>query len=41
MGIRFITLRRRSQKMLEQIYQAPVSAWRRVVLEGVTRAYRL
>ena len=39
-GIRFITLRRRSQKMVEQIYQTPVSAWRRVVLEGVTRAYR-
>jgi len=40
MGIRFITLRRRSQKMVEQIYQTPVSAWRRVVLEGVTRGYR-
>ena len=40
MGIRFITLRRRSQKMLEQIYQTPASAWRRVELEGVTRAYR-
>ena len=40
MGIRFITLRRRSQKMLEQIYQTPLSAWRRVKLEGVTRSYR-
>ena len=40
MGIRFITLRRRSQKMLEQIYQTAVSAWRRVELEGVTRSYR-
>lgn len=40
MGIRFITLRRRSKKMVEQIYQSPVSAWRRVELEGVTRAYR-
>ena len=40
MGIRFITLRRRSQKMLEQIYQTPLSAWRRVELEGVTRSYR-
>lgn len=40
MGIRFITLRRRSRKMVEQIHQTPVSAWRRVELEGVTRAYR-
>ena len=40
MGIRFITLRTRSQKMLEQIYQTPVSAWRRVELQGVTRSYR-
>ncbi len=40
MGIRFITLRTRSQKMLEQIYQTPVSAWRRIELKGVTRAYR-
>ncbi len=40
MDIRFITLRTRSQKMLEQIYQTPVSAWRRVELKGVTRAYR-
>ena len=38
--IRFITLRTRSQKMLEQIYQTPVSAWTRVELKGVTRAYR-
>jgi hypothetical protein len=40
MDIRFITLRTRSQKMLEQIYQTPVSAWRRIELRGVTRAYR-
>ena len=40
MDIRFITLRRRSKKMLEHIYQTPVSAWRRVELKGVTRAYR-
>lgn len=40
MDIRFITLRTRSQKMLEQIYQTPISAWRRVELRGVTRAYR-
>ncbi len=40
MGIHFITLRRRSEKMLHSIHQAPVSAWRRVELEGVTRLYR-
>jgi len=40
MDIRFITLRTRSKKMLEQIYQTPVSAWRRIELKGVTRAYR-
>jgi hypothetical protein len=40
MGIRFITLRARSRKMLEQIYQTPLSAWRRIELEGVSRTYR-
>jgi len=40
MGIHFITLRRRSKKMLQRIHQAPVSAWRRVELKGVTRLYR-
>jgi len=39
-GIKFITLRRRSRKMLEQIHTEPLSAWRRVQLERVTRAYR-
>jgi len=40
MGVRFITLRRRSKKMLESIHQVPLSAWRRIKLEGVSRAYR-
>lgn len=40
MGIQFITLRRRSQKMLQQIYQMPDSAWKRIELEGVSRVYR-
>jgi hypothetical protein len=40
MDIAFITLRRRSTKMLQQIYQEPVSAWRRVELQGVSRAYK-
>jgi transposase len=39
-GIRFITLRRRSPKMLQEIAAAPRSAWRRIELEGVSRAYR-
>src|SRR4029453_6399033 len=39
-GIDFITLRRRSQKMLATIRQLPASAWRRVDLQNVARAYR-
>lgn len=40
MGISFITLRRRSKKMLQQIRAQPLSVWRRVELERVSRAYR-
>jgi hypothetical protein len=40
MGIAFITLRRRSQKLLEEIFSHPASAWRRIELTGVSRAYR-
>src|SRR5207237_311302 len=39
-GIQFITLRRRSQKLLAAIARTPHSAWRRVELENVSRAYR-
>jgi len=39
-GIAFITLRRRSRKMLWQIHQVPPSTWRRIELENVARAYR-
>jgi hypothetical protein len=39
-GICFITLRRRSQKMLHQIYSQPESAWRRISLPALTRIYR-
>ena len=39
-GICFITLRRRSQKMLHQIYSQPESAWRRISLPALTRTYR-
>lgn len=40
MGIAFITLRRRSDKMLAKILAQAPSAWRRVELEGVARIYR-
>jgi hypothetical protein len=39
-GIRFLTLRRRSRKMLAGIYARPASAWRRVTLKALTRTYR-
>lgn len=38
--IRFITLRRRSEKLLDQIEHTPASAWRRIELKSVSRAYR-
>jgi len=40
MGIRFITLRRRTDKLLEKIAEVSSSAWRRVELKSVSRAYR-
>ena len=40
LGIEFITLRRRSPKILEEIRQLPPSAWRRVTLDVPTRQYR-
>lgn len=39
-GIDFMTLRRRSQKMLATLAHLPASAWRRVELQNVSRAYR-
>ena len=39
-GIEFITLRRRSKKLLDEVASTPTSAWRRVELESVSRAYR-
>jgi hypothetical protein len=39
-GICFITLRRRSAKMLREIYSQPDSAWRRISLPALTRIYR-
>lgn len=40
LGIDFITLRRRDAKLLERIRQQPVSAWRRIQLKNLSRAYR-
>lgn len=39
-GITFITLRRRSRNMLQGVHQAPLSAWRRIELQGVSRVYK-
>jgi transposase len=39
-GVDFITLRRRSRKMLQQVHREPISAWRRIELEGVSRSYK-
>lgn len=39
-GIRFITLRRRSPQLLEEVENAPPSAWERVELDSVSREYR-
>lgn len=39
-GIDFITLRRRSKKMLAEVARQPLSAWRRIRLDRVPRAYR-
>ena len=40
MGIPFITLRRRSRKLLEQVYGLAPSAWRTIELDVPTRKYR-
>lgn len=40
LGIEFLTLRRRDPKILQEIHQQPLSAWRRIELESIARAYR-
>jgi transposase len=40
MNIPFITLRRRSRKLLQQVYGLPPSAWRTLELDVPTRKYR-
>jgi len=39
-SIDFITLRRRSQQMLQEVWARPASAWRQIHLAGVSRVYR-
>jgi len=39
-GIFFITLRRRSRKMLGEIYNRPPSAWQPITLDSLTRTFR-
>ena len=39
-GILFMTLRRRSKKMLGEIWSRPASAWRRITLNSLTRTFR-
>jgi hypothetical protein len=39
-GILFMTLRRRSRKMLGEIFSQPASAWRRITLNSLTRTFR-
>jgi hypothetical protein len=38
--IDFITLRRRSAAMLQEVWALPRSAWRQIRLEGISRIYR-
>jgi transposase len=38
--IAFITLRRRSRNMVQAVHNEPVSAWRRIELQGVSRKYK-
>lgn len=40
LGIDFITLRRRSKRMLAEVASQPASAWRRIELDRLPRAYR-
>ena len=39
-GILFMTLKRRTRKMLGEILSQPASAWRRITLKSLTRTFR-
>jgi len=40
MNITFVTLRRRTPKVLKEVANAPPSAWRKIELKNVKRKYR-
>jgi hypothetical protein len=40
LGVHFITPRRRSAKLLAAVAREPLSAWRRIAIDGVSRRYR-
>jgi len=40
LGVQFITLRKRSQKMVKQLLETPSEPWKKVHLSNVGRAYR-
>jgi hypothetical protein len=40
MGIDFVTIRRRTDKILDEVFANPASAWRRIELSNVARQYR-
>jgi hypothetical protein len=40
MGIDFVTIRRRTDKILDEVFTNPSSAWRRIELSNVARQYR-
>lgn len=40
MGITFMTLRRRSPTIMQEVHSVPSAAWRAVTLEGLTRKYK-
>lgn len=39
-GVQFITLRRRSPQLVQELSARPRSAWRRIELDGVSRLYK-
>ena len=39
-GVQFLTLRRRTRKMLGAIWSRPASAWQRITLPALTRTFR-
>ena len=40
MNIKFMTLRRRTKKLLSALHELPLSTWRRIELENIARAYK-